>query len=259
MPVFSFKPRHHFLLRICAKSAYSARAASEMVLGKFSGFCTRKIAPRFSPFAQCSFLKTKNLKLKTHAGFSLVELLVSLSLFTIVLTMAVGSLLVLIDANARAQNMQQVMTNLSFALDSISREVRTGNGLYCSSSDIDPDLEPTTTNDCTNGTYISVVEGGESLTGGESSSRVTFRYNGSGLSIERRVADGPWYAITSANVTITEMFFYVADSALSGDEAQANVTVYIAGYAGSLPTVDASFEVETTVTKRILDISPTGP
>ena len=215
---------------------------------KFLVSSRREIAPRFSAGA-------KRL-LSTNQGFSLVELLVSLSLFTIVLTMAVGSLLVLVDANARAQNMQQVMTNLSFALDSIAREVRTGGGLYCSSSDIDPDLDSATTNDCTSGTYISVVEGGESLTSGASSPRVTFRYNAGELSVERRVADGPWYAITSANVTITDMFFYVADSTVDGDDQQANVTIYIAGYAGSLPTVDTAFEVETTVAKRILDINP---
>lgn len=216
---------------------------------QISGSTTQGIATRFPVTA-------RRAPLKTNAGFSLVELLVSLSLFTIVLTMAVGSLLVLIDANAKAQNMQQVMTNLSFALDNIAREVRTGRGLYCSSSDIDPDLDPEATNDCTSGTYLSIVEGGESLTSGETSARITFRYDEDQQSIDRRVADGPWYAITSANVTITDMFFYVADSTVDGDDKQANVTIYISGHAGGLPTVDASFEVETTVARRVLDVNP---
>ena len=218
-----------------------------------SDFSTRKIAGRFSAGAK-RLLSTVKYQVSTKQGFSLVELLVAVSLFTIVLTMAVGTLLVLVDANAKAQNMQQVMTNVSFAIDSIAREVRTGSGLYCSTSDIDPDLDPTTTNDCDDGTYLSIVEGGESLTGGATSPRITFRYNNTQQAIERRIADGSWYPLTSTNVTITDMYFYVADSATVGDDAQANATIYIGGHAGSLSTVDTSFAVQTTIAKRVLDL-----
>lgn len=192
---------------------------------------------------------TKNL------GFSLIELLVSLSIFTIVVTMSVGCLLVLIDANAKAQNMQQVMTNITFALDSIAREVRTGSSFHCSygGSDVD-EFE---TQDCVNGGYLSLVEGGSSLTGGSSDSRIYYRYNSSDMTADRRVGtNGTWFPLTSADVTVTDMSFYVynSDTGVDGDDKQAYVTIYIAGHAGELETVDSSFAVQTTVAKRILDI-----
>lgn len=192
----------------------------------------------------------------TARGFSLIELLVSISIFIIVLIMAVGSLLVVIGANARAQNMEQVMTNLSFALDSVSREVRTGRGFYCSGTDPGGNLSPELTRNCTNGKYLSVVEGGESLTAGKSNPRVSFRYNATNKSIDRRVGNGNWFQITAPNVVITDMYFYVADTATAagGDSKQANVTLYVAGHSGDLPTSESSFAVQTTVTRRIPDI-----
>ncbi|MEL6804355.1 MAG: type II secretion system protein, partial [Bacteroidota bacterium] len=81
-------------------------------------------------------------------GFSLIELLVSVSIYIVVITMAVGTLLVLIDANAKAQNMQDVMTNLTFAIDSMTREVRTGRGYYCSDTDPGVSLSEFAVNDC---------------------------------------------------------------------------------------------------------------
>lgn len=197
-----------------------------------------------------------NKTINNNRGFSLIELLVSLSIFTIVLTMAVGSLLVVIDANAKAQNMQQVMTNLSFAIDSISREVRTGQGLYCSLTDPGANLGKDLTQDCTSGTYISIVEGGKSLTAGDISSRISFRFNSANHSIDRRIGTGDWFPITAPEVTVTSVNFYVADSttASNGDNKQANMTIYIKGHAGDLETVDTSFELQTTISRRVLDI-----
>jgi len=188
-------------------------------------------------------------------GFSLIELMVSLSIFTIVVTMSVGSLLVLIDANAKAQNMQQVMTNITFALDSIAREVRTGSGFYCSNTSTS--LDEFTTQDCMNGEYLSLVEGGSSLTGGASDSRIYFRYNSSDKTVDRRIgSSGTWFPLTSAEITVTDMSFYVynSESGAEGNDKQAYVTIFIEGHAGQLESVDTSFAMQTTVAKRILDI-----
>jgi type II secretory pathway pseudopilin PulG len=196
------------------------------------------------------------IKQKSQFGFSLVELLVSLSLFIMVLTTAVGCLLVVIDANARAQNMQTVMTNVSFALDSMTREIRTGSGYYCSGTDIDADLAKDQLRDCINGTYLSIVEGGISITGGQDNSRITYRYNSDEMTVERRVGNNNWYPITAPGVRITSMYFYVTDSRKpdDGNLLQPAVTIYIEGFAGELKSTESSFALQTTVTKRILDI-----
>jgi prepilin-type N-terminal cleavage/methylation domain-containing protein len=191
-----------------------------------------------------------------QSGFTLIELLVSVAIFTIVITIAIGALLVLVDANARAQNMQAAITNVTFALDSIAREVRTGSGHYCSNTQISGSAGAATTRDCPSGaSHISVIEGGESLTA-VGTGRVAFRHNATDQSVERRVGDGSWLPITSRDVQITELAFYSEGSARSrdGDTVQPTVTIYVSGYAGELESARSSFALQTTVTKRILDI-----
>ena len=143
----------------------------------------------------------------SQSGFTLIELLVSVALFTIVMLLAVGCLLVLVEANARAQNIQQVMTNIRFALDSMTREIHTGRGFYCANSEIDGDLDQDMVQDCTGGTNLSIVEGGESLTGGADNSRISFRFNSALGRAERRVGNDDWYPLTAPGVTITDMYF----------------------------------------------------
>jgi len=201
--------------------------------------------------------------MKTHRsqlnrGFSLVEVLVSLSLFIIVLTMGVGSLLVLISANAKAQNIQAAVGNVQFALDSMSREIRTGFAYYCSTSastNVTGGFEQT--NDCDKGVYLSIIEGGDSLTSSASNNRLAYRYNSGSRSIERRIGSGSWLPLTDPTVTIDEMHFSVNDSKTRTQDTsiiQPNVTIYIKGSIAGISETDASFTLQTTVTKRVLDL-----
>ena len=110
-------------------------------------------------------------------GFTLIEMLVSLALFAVVVTMSVGSLLILIDANGKAQSTQLVVTNLSFALDSMTREMRTGFNWDCHNrvSESSPPIPGgNDTDDCPSGhNALSIVESGSSITGGSSSAGIS--------------------------------------------------------------------------------------
>ena len=105
-------------------------------------------------------------------GFSLIEVLVSLSIFAVVMTIAVGSLMVLITSNSKAQNTQAIMTNMSYALDSMTREIRTGSDYYCDVAGSLPNDGEATRN-CPLGTSgFAFNEGGVSLTEFASSRRI---------------------------------------------------------------------------------------
>lgn len=201
-------------------------------------------------------------KIKYHAptqsGFTLIEVLVSLSLFTIVVTMAVGTLLVLIDANTKQQGAQSVVTNISFAVDSLTREIRTGYHYYCS-NDIGDNQEATGSNtrDCSGGANSLVItESGGSLTGGTGSSRIAYRHNNTSKSIERRLGTtGIWQTITAPEVTIDTLDFIVTGTdTLPGDERSPTVTIFLEGTAGEIEGLDTSFQMQTTVTQQTLDI-----
>jgi prepilin-type N-terminal cleavage/methylation domain-containing protein len=197
-----------------------------------------------------------------QAGFSLIELLVALSIFTVVVTMSTGTLLVLIDANAKAQNIQAVMNNLTFALDSMTREIRTGYSYHCSApSTPGSPASVTIVNDCngTPGTLLQIVEGGNSLTG-TGNPRIGFFYDNdyygaSHGAILRRVGTGSWFPITSADVRITDMQFVVTGSARGlTNPTQPTVTIFIAGRAGDQVGLESDFNIQASVVQRILDI-----
>lgn len=69
-----------------------------------------------------------------QSGFTLIEMLVSLSLFTIVMTITLGTLLILIKGNQVSVAEQSVMDTLAFSLDSMTREIRTGSYYVCVSA-----------------------------------------------------------------------------------------------------------------------------
>src|SRR4051812_41074937 len=66
-----------------------------------------------------------------QSGFTLVELLVSLALFTVIVVAAVGSLYTVNQASIRVNAMRTVLDNLNFATESISRTIRTGQNIVC--------------------------------------------------------------------------------------------------------------------------------
>jgi prepilin-type N-terminal cleavage/methylation domain-containing protein len=69
-----------------------------------------------------------------NRGFTLVEMIVSLAIFAVVAVIAVGALLKVIDANKKAQSIQSSITNINFALESISRDIRVGTDYTCGNS-----------------------------------------------------------------------------------------------------------------------------
>lgn len=204
-------------------------------------------------------------------GFSLVELLVSISIFTAVMTMSVGTLLVLIDANAKAQNIQTVMTNITFALDSMTREIRTGSKYYCRTYNTFASIPVTSiaehlANNCIGGhNFISIVEGGTSqasdanLTNSVSGNRIEYyfddSYDGRGA-ILRRLGDGVWLPITPTTVEIDEVDIVTTGtgSFASGDTEQPTVSIILRGSAGIFADTDAAYVIQTTISQRLLDI-----
>jgi prepilin-type N-terminal cleavage/methylation domain-containing protein len=182
---------------------------------------------------------------RLQAGFSLIELMVSVGLFTVVMVASVGTLLSLINANQKAQSLKSVINNLEFSIDSMSRTIRTGRLYYC--TDSVPSTLPDTTLDCQNGATSIVLTD-------DHGHRLAYRFaNGR---IERRDVNSgaEWIALSAQEVVIENMRFYVTGST-SGDTdtVQPTVTISIRGHVGAKPTTDSSFNVETTVTQRVLD------
>lgn len=221
---------------------------------------------------------------RTQHGFTLIEMIVSLGVFSIVATIAVGALLVLIGTNRQLQGEQSIMTNLSFALDSMTREIRTGTHYYCDSAanysaggpnnifdggnDLDAlltDVSARQRNQNCDGTPpgghelvgIAFIEGGDSITG--SDGRILYFYDEEDGKIYRRIGTEVAESIVSSGLFIRDFKIVVTGSdplstgGGTSERDQAAVTFYIEAAESSNPAAK-SYRIQTTITQRTLDI-----
>ena len=212
-----------------------------------------------------------------QGGFTLVEMIVALALFSAILTISVGALLVLVTASGQLRNEQSVMSNLSFAVDSMTRELRTGTRYFCvsaqnqnsnhaggipnifnDSNNLD-DIGNDTTSDCPNGRDgnvryqgVSLIEAGDSITG-DSAARIAYYYDSEEEALFRRVGDGAAEAITSSGLRVIDAEFFVAgaESYRDGDAQQPSVTIFLEVQETNS---DRTYRLQTTVTQRIFDL-----
>ncbi|MCX6713057.1 MAG: type II secretion system protein, partial [Candidatus Vogelbacteria bacterium] len=59
-------------------------------------------------------------------GFTLIEIMVAVSIFVIVAFIVTSTLLVVLDANRRANAWRSIMENVNFAIDSMSYKIKFG-------------------------------------------------------------------------------------------------------------------------------------
>src|SRR3989344_7817509 len=160
--------------------------------------------------------------LKTKKGFTLVELMVSISLFTIVMTISMGSIFSVFNTNKKSESLRAVMDNLNFTLEAMTRTVRFGTNYHC---DVTVGVI-SVPRDCASGAdSFSVLD----------SNGQQVSYKLSGTRIARSINGGADYFLTSSDVTIQKLKFFVFGSTLysnGGDLFQPQVIMVIGGYAG---------------------------
>ena len=210
------------------------------------------------------------------AGFTIIEMIVSLAIFAFVITIAVGALLMLVAASRQLQGEQSVMTNLSFALDAMTHEIRTGSFYYCdarsskASGTIFDDNTSLDTlgdayQDCPNGNPsanlnklqgLAFKEGGDSISG--SNERILYYFDKDEGKIFRRVGSRAAESIVSSGIFIRNVQFFVTGSkksSIGGGSTtdQPAVTIFIEA-AESNDANAKSYYLQTTVTQRTLDL-----
>ncbi|MEI8269779.1 MAG: type II secretion system protein [bacterium] len=73
------------------------------------------------------FKKNKN----KNSGYTLIETMIALAIFLIVVTIGSGSLINAYSVNRKSQDLRSGIDGLSFAIEDMSRNIRTGYNYHC--------------------------------------------------------------------------------------------------------------------------------
>lgn len=197
--------------------------------------------------------RNRQQKRNTTGGFLLVELIVALFLFSLVMTISVGSIIQLLDANRKTQSLKSVMNNLNLALDSMTKAIAVGRDYDCGViADGVTDCEIPGDNQIN-------FESNEDLSGDGILDTITysFRVDAEGKGYLARAMDGGTpIRMTAPEIDITNLTFVVTGTAPfdSGDRQQPKVWISIQGMTREDPRgTGSTFRVQTAISQRIPD------
>ena len=210
-------------------------------------------------------------------GFTLIELVVSIGLFSTLMLLSTGSVLSMLTASQKARNTRIAVDNVSAAIDYMSREIRLGAMFHCEvgGSLTSPITDPQPCSYSTGGgEYLAFERAG----GDPSLVAVPPKLGPGDQLIFSRAVDpadptntrhiiqasndsGVTFSpLTSSGMDIQVLKFYVDGvnyPVAGGDGNQPRITILIKGVAGADKIkTQSAFTLQTTLTARTPNITP---
>ena len=191
----------------------------------------------------------------SQKGFTLIEILVSVAIFTTVMVISLGALLSMAESDRKAQTLKSVINNLNFALDAVSRAMRTGVNYHCDVSQ----TPVTTPRDCdqasSGATSIAFLSADNQTVqycwGGYFSGAWSCTASTKTAVLVRKGASGPYAPLTASEVTVTNLQFYVTGA--EGAQLQPHVVILLSGTVPVSASQTSTFDLQTSVTQRLYD------
>ena len=179
-----------------------------------------------------------------YRGYTLVELIVSIAIFSVVMLVATAAFLTMISLDRQARATNDVVTNLSYVTDTMARGIRTGQAYACNGA-----------GDCSSpGSSFRFTDAQERTV---TYSLTTNPRNSSYGSITQCI-ESSCMVLTDPRINVEKLAFYVAGSASkqsNGDTRQPTVIFTIEGSvkpdARSAPV---EFIIESGATQRVIDL-----
>lgn len=191
--------------------------------------------------------------MKGERGFTLIEMIVAVALFSVVMLVSTAALLALVGANRKAHALQSVMNNFSVALDGMVRAVRMGSEYHCGAGDI------TVPQSCEDGATKFAFkpfceENCDALDRWVYAYDTNGTFCGQGRLCKSENNGNTYYAVTATDVDIDDLTFYVIGTTRS-DTIQPKMVVAVSGTAGGTDVkTKTTFSIQATAVQRILDI-----
>lgn len=188
-------------------------------------------------------------------GFTLVEMIVAVALFSVVMLVSVGALLSLVGASRKVQSLQSVMDNLNITLDGMVRAVRMGSNFHCGSTNFQVTQDCGSTSDDPANHHVFAFE----PFGNTSADQPwIYSYNASTKRLYKSENGAVPVPITAPEVSIDNLQFYVVGSkrgcaATPCDTVQPKLVVIVTGTAGT-DKARTTFHIQVTAVQRLLDL-----
>ena len=196
-------------------------------------------------------------------GFTLVEMMVSIALFSILVSIAAGGFVRALRSERQITAMMSTESNISIALEEMTREARTGY-LFCHQAgqgapdpicDCQSDLAPDPTWTCpaiefrdASGTLIEYFRGDPSNPNAPTPS-ILYRYDGD---------TNTTAPITGDNVNITNLNFILFGQ-IEGDNWNPRITITMSAAPNDSTVSWAAVNLETSVSARTINCEPNPP
>ncbi len=177
------------------------------------------------------YFSSHKRKAKDSAGFTILELLVSVSIFTIVIFISLTSVVVIFGNNRKSDSLRKAIDNANFAFEVVTREIRFGTNFFCDGA-------------------RSCVAGDQVSFNASDGSAVVYAVENNRL--VRSIDGGENFPLTSDRFEILTMDFTLTGGSPLDNE-QPKVTLFMSGIAAPNTREASVFDVQTTVSSRQLD------
>jgi prepilin-type N-terminal cleavage/methylation domain-containing protein len=210
-------------------------------------------------------IHTNRNSVNTRA-FTLIEVLVSVALFSIVMVVALGALVALSSAVKRAEALDTATNNLAAALDSMSRAIRTGTTYHCGSGGTlgTPADCPNLASSASSFTFQDSSNPSNQVTyclsnpGANTCNSSTSCGSGSCTILRAKAVGGGGASVplTAPEVNVSSLKFIVTGSPSTGagDYVQPRVTLLVVGTITINQNITSNFNLQTTVAQHLYDI-----
>ena len=199
----------------------------------------------------------------SQPGFSLVEIIVVLGLFSSISTLVLGSLFNAQAVNARLQETQSILDNVNLSTQIITRDIRFGSDFYCATTL--PSVIPLVRKNCPLGGTGGTILIFKPSDAANVLDRVVYSIsNGILYKNEYRAGSLEVLQMTANDVVIESMTYYVDGANTSNgsndegglsDYKQPLITLLISGrsISASSARTPVTFNIQTSVSARELD------
>ncbi len=199
----------------------------------------------------------KNSKIKNlNTGYTIIETMISVSLFIIVMMAGMGALLNANLLHQKSQDMRSIMDNLSFIMEDMSRNLRTGYNYRCLTGEdtLSSVVSPLS---CASGWGIAF----ETADGSTSNANDQWVYYIDGNGKILKSVQGPYIASAFVQLTPNEViidqlsaFSVLGAEGIANNAEQPLVSIRLVGRIILRNDVITPFSLQTSVSQRLVDI-----